>query len=357
VQLAAGANLANAISSYPGGTTFCLASGTYQVGSSLTPKAGQRFLGQPGALLTGANTTAHAFTGAANDVVLRGLIIEHFASPLQTAAIQAIGGDRWLVEGNEVRYNAAGGIRLGDYSTARGNNVHHNHQIGVTAQGVDIRFISNEIAYNNWLDEYSTGWEAGGSKFWKTTNLLLQDNWVHHNTGTGLWTDHGNRFSTIEDNLVEDNSSWGIFHEISCEATIRNNVVRRNGFARDGTYMKGAGIRVSSSGHVEIYGNTLTANKHAISLAQDNRESTDACGASVTEDVHVYANVIVNSGESGMVQSIGDTSTFGRNITFEDNDYRYTSTSGSWWQWLNAARSWTAWRSYGHDETGSLLAS
>lgn len=53
--------------------------------------------------------------------------------------------------------------------------------------------------------------------------LLVSDNDVHHNKGPGLWTDINNIDTTYERNTVHNNTSHGIFHEISYRAIIRNN--------------------------------------------------------------------------------------------------------------------------------------
>ena len=57
---------------------------------------------------------------------------------------------------------------------------------------------------------------------------MWRGNWVHDNIGNGIWSDGNVHDVTYENNLVQDNTGIGIFHEISWDATIRNNVVRNN---------------------------------------------------------------------------------------------------------------------------------
>ena len=73
-------------------------------------------------------------------------------------------------------------------------------------------------------------WEAGGTKFARTRDLVVRRNFVHHNRGPGLWTDIDNVRTLYEANRVEDNGEAGILHEISYAAVIRNNVVRTKTF-------------------------------------------------------------------------------------------------------------------------------
>ena len=119
-------------------------------------------------------------------------IIEKYATRAQFAAVQAgsTGGERepslrWIVEGNEVRLNHAGGITTGNETQILQNYVHHNGQLGVQGYSENTLIEGNEIAFNNIL-WFSSGWAAGGSKFTSgSINLVLRNNHVHHNTGIG----------------------------------------------------------------------------------------------------------------------------------------------------------------------------
>jgi parallel beta-helix repeat protein len=346
VQLKAGASLSTAIANYPAGMRFDLAAGTYKVTSSLVPKDRQSFVGAPGALLTGSDSTPYAFTGSAKGVQIHGLIVEHFKSAKQEGAISSKNATGWLIESNEIRHNAAGGIYAGPGTHAIGNYVHHNHQIGIKAKGADIAFEDNEVAFNNWLKEYSYGWEAGGSKFWSTTNLVLRGNDVHDNWGPGLWTDHDNTGTLIEGNTVTHNADAGIFHEISYSATIRNNTITQNGYDR-GDWLWGSGIQIASSGGtgIDIYGNTLDGNANAIGLIQQNRGSGNQ-GTYLVQNVRVHDNVIkLSSGHSGAVQDVGSNAIFtSRNNRFDHNTYTLGSVSKPFY-WNNGARAWSEWSS------------
>jgi hypothetical protein len=140
--------------------------------------------------------TRHAFYGSAKNVTIRGLIIEKYANPAQTGAVHAMVtsgplSHNWKVENNEIRLNHGGGIRIGDRIQLINNNIHHNGQIGIIGTGNDVLVEDNEIAHNNYAGYY-IGWEAGGTKFVSTENLVVRNNFVHHNQGPGLWTDIDN---------------------------------------------------------------------------------------------------------------------------------------------------------------------
>lgn len=301
-----------------------------------------------------------AFVGSASGVTISGLIIEKFASPAQAGAVAGDSSYGWTVQNNEVRFNHGMGIRVGNAMAVLSNNAHHNGELGMGGVGDNVRVEGNTIAYNN-AAGYDYGWEGGGTKFVKTHYLALRNNWVHHNTGPGLWLDIDNIDFTIEGNTSEDNTGTigptpGIMIEISYGGVIRNNAVRRNGLGFTG-WIWGAGILVAASGGsgLEIYGNTVEYNAHGVSLVQQNRGS-GTYGAYYVQNVYVHDNTIrMSSGYTGAAEDVGDPSIFtSRNNRFQNNNY-YLGTNTAYYAWMDATRTDTEWRSYGEDTTGTFV--
>ena len=139
--------------------------------------------------------------------------------------------------------------------------MHHNGQLGVGGIGSNVLVSGNEIAYNHTAG-YLEEWEAGGTKFLLTKNLVFRDNWVHHNSGREVWTDIDNVDVLIANNLVEWNTRGGIVHEISYEAIIRDNVSRYNGLGFD-VWVWGAQILIQNSSDVLVFGNDVTVSSAA----------------------------------------------------------------------------------------------
>jgi hypothetical protein len=293
-----------------------------------------------------------AFLNTANNVTVKGLVVEKYANLAQHGAIT--GEDRvgWKVTNNQVRWNHGTGIRVGASGQVVGNVVHHNGQIGVIGAGADVLVENNEISYNN-TAHFDPSWEAGGTKFVLTDRLVVRGNLVHHNGGPGLWTDMDNINTVYENNTSEDNQRMGIFHEISYAAIIRNNIVRRNGFGHP-EWAWGAGILVAASPDVEIYGNTVEDNADGIAAAQQSRGS-GAHGPHQIANLWVHDNTIrMTSGSTGLVQDVGDTSYFtSRNNRFERNRYQL-GPGATFFAWMNADRSESAWKSYGQDVSGTF---
>jgi len=296
--------------------------------------------------------TTFAFVGTARNVTVRGLIIEKYANPAQHGAIEGPTSTAWIIRDNEVRLNHGLGIGVGNAMQIINNRVHHQGQMGVGGIGSDVLVENNEIAYNN-TAHFSSGWEAGGTKFVKTNRLVVRGNFVHHNRGPGLWTDGDNIVTLYEGNRVEDNAEMGIFHEISYSAIIRNNTVRRNGFQSAG-WLYGAGIMVSASSNVEVSGNVVEGNYNAITAVQQPRGS-GAYGPYSTENLYVHDNDITpGTGATGLAQDIGDLSYFtSRNNRFDRNTYRL-GTSARPFAWMNGFRTDVDWRAYGNDPNGTF---
>jgi parallel beta-helix repeat protein len=277
------------------------------------------------------------------------------------------GTSGWTVDSTEVRYNANLGIRLGHRMKVRWSNVHHNSTLGVGGVGDDILVEQSEIAYNNYQNAGTLGFEAGGTKFVLTNRLVLRGNFVHHNVGPGLWLDIGNDQSLIEGNRVEDNQQEGIVSEISYSAVIRNNTLRRNGLtdSRRTAWPWGAGIGIHSSGGsgIEITGNVLEGNAHGIALIQQDRGSANndpaaRLGPYLVQNVYAHDNTItLGTGSlsgAAVVTDAGDNAIFtSRNNRFNSNSYRFPGV-GRPFAWMNAWRTDSEWRGYGQDQAGSF---
>jgi parallel beta-helix repeat protein len=318
------------------------------------------YLGRdPGGSKVETSVTEVAFKGRVANVTIRGLVIEKYANRAQVGAVHVIagvweGGDvtapGWLVEDNEFRLNHGGGLSISDGMQVLNNTFHHNGQIGLGGAGEGALVAGNEISYNNTAG-FSYLWEAGGAKFVKTRDLVVRNNVVHDNYGKGLWTDIDNIDTLIEDNQVYDNAHQGIYHEISYDAVIRNNYVEGNGFDHP-DHVSGAGIFVTASPNVEIYGNTVVNNADGVTGMQTDR-GTGAHGPLELRNLYVHDNLIeMTTGHTGIVDFVGDPSVFSdRNNRFEDNTYRLPD-DGRYYVWAGRELTATEWVAMGNDENG-----
>jgi len=263
------------------------------------------------------------------------------------------------VKNCEVRYNHGAGITGGAFLQVRNCFIHHNGQIGIDVAGEDGGTVEDcEIAYNNTAG-YNAAWEAGGVKLNAAAkDWTLRRNRVHHNYGRGLWSDGGSSGTIYNANIVEDNRWEGILHEISYDATITNNTVRRNGFDNPSAY-EGAGINLYASGGAgtEVSGNTVENNKQGITVTGADRGSGDE-GPHLARNVNVHDNIVTlgPGAKHGAMLYAFDTGMFTTgNNHFEHNTYNLRSADAAPFRWSNSGGiTDTQWRAYGNDATGTF---
>jgi len=305
--------------------------------------------------------TPFAIGGYADNVAVRDLVVEKFATPSEEAAVNGLGRN-WQLEGLEVRLNHFAGIRTVDAAAARSNRVHHNGALGFIGAGDDVLIDGNEIAFNN-VAGYDPRWAAGGAKWVYTQRLTVRGNYSHDNHGPGLWTDINNVDVLFESNRVEDNDLSGIMHEVGYRATIRNNTLSGNGRSKPAPgWVDGAGILVVSSSDVDVYGNMLLDNWQGIAGLEGER-GTGNRGQWVLARLHVHDNELwqtkpaePGSGRSGIIQVDQHTTAFtaAANNRFERNTYHVVGSTSRPFVWMNRDLTPDEWRRYQQDVEGTI---
>jgi|RhiMetdeSRZDD1v2_1073273.scaffolds.fasta_scaffold46706_3 parallel beta-helix repeat protein len=364
VDLAPGTDIQRAVDAYPGGTVFCLRAGMHAITSAVTPKTGDVFVGEYGAILDGTRWTTADLTQAAfrahnqdiDDVTIRNLVIQH----MPQRGIHAFPwmSDRWIVEYTEITGGQTG-IQVGNQSVLRHSWIHHN--VGnpfspipsdrgggySVYQANDVLFENNEISYNGPEQKVS-----------QSTNVTFRDNFVHHNRWDGIWYDGDNVGSLIEGNRVEDNPGSGIFYEISGRGIIRNNVVRRSGEH---------GVFISTSKDAEIYSNTLEDNFRGIQyFVTCGAVGGGAIGWDLVNDI-AYANIVkVGAATGSYASGLSYTSDCAprqvaayvngsKRLQFANNRYSVPSIIGYYWLWgAGGLRPFGDWQVLGLDRQGSV---
>lgn len=319
--------------------------------------------------------SAFAFwNNRARDVVVRGLVVEKYATPAQLGAIYGDEDARatgWLIENNEVRLNSGAGIATGAKAIVRGNRIHHNGQIGIAPNGNDVLIEDNEIYANN-THGFDAGWEAGGVKATVAERLTMRRNRVYENRGSGLWCDIDCRDVLIEDNIVERNADAGIFYEISFDAVIRNNIVTLNGTRageqQGSVWFWGAGIQIAASQGVEVYGNTVTVAEggSGIMLIDQGRDrGPGRPGFYRTADNLVRDNRVIYQGRNGTSGGASDVRPGNPNFgiietggnRFDGNTYvRATGGSPQGFIWGKQPITYEGFRESGQEGRGRLLS-
>ena len=259
------------------GTTFYLTAGTHtfsSVGafSQVTVKAGNTYIGAPGAKLDGQSIAQYAFSGSASGVTIKYLEIMNFVCPFDEFVVNHDAASNWTIQYCQIHHCGGAGVGIGSGMALSYSWLHHNRQYGFSsykdpvADGATPAITSVSVDHcevshcGDILDEYGpdgtpTYFGRNGScKFWDTSGISVSNSWIHHSVGTALWADTNNIGMLVEGNLLEDNSGVAFFYEISYNFRVRYNTFRRNALA-DGVHNNVAGdsfpraaIYISESG-------------------------------------------------------------------------------------------------------------
>ncbi len=315
----------------------------------------------PNGHLVEISDTWPAFRSDASNVIIRNFIIEKYAAPAQSPAVGGSATRNWIVQNNIIRLNGGQGIAAGTGMQVVGNQIVHNGQLGLLGRGDDIRVEGNEIAYNN-FKRYQPKWEAGGAKFVMTSRLVVRNNYVHDNGGPGLWTDIDNYGTLYEGNLVVSNETMGIFHEISYDAVIRNNIVKFNA-PNYREWLYGAQILISNSSDVEVYNNEVVATLgggHGIVIIEQKRIDSQRNIEYFSRGNHIHHNTIVhmdNDGVTGAGTDLAERADVFYNQSanvFDNNTYYVANPVSTYWYWRTVT-DWEGFRANGLEPNGVLV--
>ena len=347
------------INLYPTGTTFCLKSGTYLLTTGVLVKSYDTLSGVPGTVLDGQGVAARGLYGyggstGQHDVVVKGIKFQNFTDE----AVHA--GWSWLIADNEIRTSRIG-VGVNDGTVLRNNYIHHNAQYGLSGGPTsNVLIEGNEVAYNNTSNSCggSCSGNAGASKIVGSSagswSITWRGNWVHDNTGPGIWADGNVHTSLYENNVAENNSGPGILVEISWDAIIRTNTVRNNSSDMAGkSCWWGGQILVNTSQNYDIYGNTISsaAGSNGICLVDATRPDT-APFPTYLANISVHHNTVHLSGAA----ATGLVGNSARSIKFDNNTYRVAIASSASWAWFDRyPLAWSDFRSRGQEPNGTVI--
>jgi parallel beta-helix repeat protein len=375
VQVAPGDDLRGLIDRHHRRSTFCFASGVYQLSETVwTGSKFPRLDLRAGAVIDGQNGAFVGINGAGAPADQRGTVIlggvfQHFgneAAPNWVSPV--IVGRNWVVVGTEFKDNFSAGLGIqGDGARVSRVNTHHNGRYGlvVTApcsgcpgpKGVIIE--DSEIAFNN-TRQLSVLDDAGGTKFsGGTRGTIVRHNDVHDNYGSGLWWDTNSRNAKVYGNRIYDNRNCGILYETSLGGTkIHHNRLIDNAMGAGVVdWMLNVQLSIASSDGsrggrdgIEIYANTISGDAYPLGLVTH-------AGRPSIKQVQVHDNVLILRAASSRVGG-ADASGTGEMFSpsagnrFRANTYRVLDPQAAYWAWNGETLTWAQWQALGHDGSG-----
>ncbi len=284
-------------------------------------------------------------SGNVDNVTVKNLIIEKYASPAQNGTISSGDTSGWVVEYNTIRYNHGAGLQMGSNSFTRRNIFYRNGQYGLQSNVEDNLTIEYNDINNNGVSGFETSWGAGGFKVARITNSIIQYNYARNNLGKGLWSDIDNKFLTYNNNISVYNSGAGLFHEISFDASIHDNFLGYNSNTALGGNIHAPNLQISNSKNVQAYNNTIVIDQNfgwGIKVGSQDRgnspiygEAWQSTNTSVTDNqIYTLRNTSTRyNGIEDVGTGINSLATIGPTLTFDRNTYYVPSASASRWSY------------------------
>lgn len=242
-----------------------------------------------------------------------------------------------------------------------------------------VEGIGSEVGYCHFKNNNTSHFDPAGATGEATFKVLQASPWLHHNWaegsyGPGLWTDYGYNDVLIEENVVENNTHWGIFYEVGTGDPARGyqarGIIRHNSLydnATNGTNVF-EDVQILASccdGYLnggtqgfEISNNLIDGDRLAVYLIDHTSHPTD------TRNGFVYNNKMYLRGtRTGVVGAYSneddDIYSVAGNNRFQGNYYYVPDANAARWHWagtyaVGSDKTWVQWQAYGHDAGMSL---
>jgi hypothetical protein len=268
VNVAAGANLRNTFALYGGGTTYCLAAGTYTVPDSadageLRMDSGDVVWGAGKGVTIIDGTAVNALVGATGGASLpytyRDLSIGHAGRFINPASACPASGD-------------CGKAFFSGIPTLLNLRCFDNGQTCVGVGVVGVTLDNVECDGNSWHPESITTGNGACVKFmWG--NLVVRNSNIHDNFANGLWADYCDNdlqfpcTFLVENNTINHNGHAGVDWEMSGfwrtgdNAIVRNNTIQNNGWNAAPYSEAGQGVFVPDGVNIDIHHNVFGGNQ------------------------------------------------------------------------------------------------
>jgi hypothetical protein len=250
VTVGAGDNLVTKVSSASSGTTFCIASGTFSIGSlAVKPKDNDKLIGASAIVgIDGSISAASKIVGSGAVIIDLG---KAHGVTIQNLDVSGSKGS------SSCQPQCGRGISQGDNTTVSYTRVHDNMIAGIGGGGPGVSLSHVELDHNGSSAFY--GCCAAGIK--SSSAYTIDSSYIHDNTGNGVWQDICGANFVVTNNTISGNTQSGIRYEhnkvCAGSAWFTNNVVKNNNTsAASGA----AGISINSAPGATLAYNTFGGN-------------------------------------------------------------------------------------------------
>jgi hypothetical protein len=341
VRVSPGTSVQTAIDERPSGTTFCLGAGVHRLSKALAPKAGQRLIGEPGAVLSGAApVTSFRRTGTAwmaRGVVptapsTNGVCMPGYRGCKYSEAAFYDSRPLWRVmslsdlgPGKFYEDYEAGTLYIADdpaghqVEVARAKAAIAASASAVTVQGLVVEKFANDA---------QRGAIVGGND-WR-----IQDNEVRLNHGVGIEAPNARRVKVLG-NHVHHNGQLGVGGWRTVDAVYDGNELAFNntaGFynadweAGGGKWTESAGLAVRNNHvhHNEAVGLWFDIDNKDVTIAGNRIEANESDGIryEISYRATITDNTIIGNGfkdPTGWVDGAGIMVSSARDVVVARN--------------------------------------
>ncbi|MEZ5403273.1 MAG: right-handed parallel beta-helix repeat-containing protein [Bryobacteraceae bacterium] len=382
IEIAPGASIQAAVRANPPATTFLLRAGVFRE-QRITPKPGNSFIGEPGAVLNGSRLLTVFLPREGVWIAGVDIAEEEWsgtclpAYPRCRSPHQVFVDDQPLRHARDIASVGAGSYYV-DYATRQvylgANPAGRTVEIAVTpwAFGGEVSWVTIRGVT---VEKYANPPQVGAIRGSEGSNWLVEDNTVRKNHGVGITIGPGGHirrnavtyngqlgvsadgaFAVVEDNEIAFNNTAGFLPEWegggskfaeTQDLAVRNNYVHHN---------NGYGLWTDIDNIRTVYeGNLVTDNTHAgifheisyAALIRNNhcyRNGSGEAGwiwggqiqVATSRDVVVTGNVVVVDGRGGngivVLQQDRGSGALGlrqtRNVSVKDNEVVYLGRAG-----------------------------
>ena len=300
-------SLQAAVDANPGGTTFCLKAGIQRLTVGVVPKAGDSFIGDPGAVVSGAKDISNLFTRSGGYWVASGQSQDNTAS----SGVCNPGFD--CTEANDVYFDNTPLIQVGSLSALTPGHVFFDHSaqriyVADNPAGHTIEAAVATRAFRG--DQTSaTNVRIQGLVIEKCANeassgaIIANDGWAI--VGNEIRLNHGIAVqggALISDNNIHDNGQLGISIYGESNVVVEDNTIAYNNYAGFGTSWEAGGGKFIRTTHLTVRGNYVHDNlgigigsdSDNIYTVYDNNRVENNAGAGITVETS-YDTLIENN--------------------------------------------------------------
>jgi hypothetical protein len=221
VTVNTGDNLVAMVSNASSGTTFCIAAGSFSIGTSaVKPKDNDKLIGASAVVgIDGSISAASKITGSGPAIIDLGK-----SSGVSIKNLDISGGKG----STSCQPQCGRGISQGDHTTVSYTRVHDNTIAGIGGGGPGVLLSHVELDHNGMSTFY--GCCAGGVK--SADAYTVDSSYIHDNIGNGVWQDICGANFVVTNNTISGNTQSGIRYEhnkvCSGSATFTNNLIQNN---------------------------------------------------------------------------------------------------------------------------------